>query len=278
MVRHHGSHRLSWFGQTDAPFLVPARTTSASARSEGQGRPPGRRGSRAFLDPREPGRTLPLRRALTGTSRARRASAARLLALVLGAVGVSAAARSAWCGPQKEFGVERAIDDAAGRFGLPPAWIRAVVRAESDGHLDAVSPKGAMGLMQLMPGTWRQMRAELGLGDDPFAPRDNLLAGAAYLRRLYDAYGSRGFLAAYNAGPGRYERHLSGEGELPAETVRYVVRVSSEISGLGQARAPAAWGWRGASLFPEPTANGARGLAVSRGASLFVDRETAVRP
>lgn len=270
--------RLSWFGPPDTPFLVPARTASASARSEGQGRPSGRRGLRAFLDPREPGRTLPIRRTLTGPSRARRASTARLLVALLAAAGLAAGPEGAWCAPASGAGVERAINEAARRFGLPSAWIQAVVRAESGGRADALSPKGAMGLMQLMPGAWREMRAELGLGEDPFAPRDNILAGAAYLRRLYDAYGWRGFLAAYNAGPGRYARHLAGGSPLPTETVRYVARVSAEITGLEQSRAPCGWAWRGSSLFPEMSPDGATDLASLRAASLFVDRETGGRP
>lgn len=272
------SHGLSWFGPPDAPFLVPARTASASARSEGQGRPPGRRGFRAFLDPREPGRTLLIRRALTGSSRARRASAARLLAALLAAASLAAEPQGASCAPSAGVGVEGAIDEAARRFGLPSAWIRAVVRAESGGRADALSPKGAMGLMQLMPGTWREMRAELSLGDDPFVPRDNILAGAAYLRRLYDAYGRRGFLAAYNAGPGRYARHLAGGGPLPAETVRYVARVSAEIAGPVSDPALAGRGWRGSSLFPEVSAGRPTDLAASRAETLLVDRQARVRP
>jgi hypothetical protein len=80
--------------------------------------------------------------------------------------------------------------------------------------------------MQVMPETFADMRAELGLGRDPFAVRDNILAGAAYLRRMFDRYGSPGFLAAYNAGPARWEAHLAGGRQLPAETVAYLVRLA----------------------------------------------------
>jgi hypothetical protein len=80
--------------------------------------------------------------------------------------------------------------------------------------------------MQVMPETFADMRAELGLGDDPFAVRDNILAGAAYLRRMFDRYGSPGFLAAYNAGPRRWEAHLAGGQPLPKETVAYLVRLA----------------------------------------------------
>jgi hypothetical protein len=86
-----------------------------------------------------------------------------------------------------------------------------------------------MGLMQIMPKTWASLRQQHGLGVDPYDPHDNILAGAAYLRKLHDRYGARGFLAAYNAGPGRYEDHLSGRRTLPAETVDYAMKVSRQI-------------------------------------------------
>src|SRR3546814_10577379 len=87
------------------------------------------------------------------------------------------------------------VAEAAQRFGIPEAWIRAVMRVESRGDVRAVSPKGAMGLMQLMPDTWANLRVRLGLGANPYDPRDNILAGAAYLREMHDRYGSPGFLA-----------------------------------------------------------------------------------
>ncbi|MHC2275667.1 hypothetical protein ACVME8_002278 [Bradyrhizobium diazoefficiens] len=114
------------------------------------------------------------------------------------------------------------VAEAAQRFGIPAAWIRAVMRVESNGDRRAVSPKGALGLMQLMPKTWADMRARYGFGRDPFDPHDNILAGAAFLRELHDRYGSPGFLAAYNAGPGRYEEFRDRHRPLPAETVAYV--------------------------------------------------------
>ena len=96
------------------------------------------------------------------------------------------------------------IAEAAQRFAIPEAWIRAIMRIESRGDRRAVSPKGAMGLMQLMPETWAALRARYGLGRDAFDAHDNILAGAAFLREMHDRYGSPGFLAAYNAGPRRY--------------------------------------------------------------------------
>ncbi|WP_244495058.1 lytic transglycosylase domain-containing protein [Bosea sp. Root483D1] len=122
------------------------------------------------------------------------------------------------------------IAEAAQRFGIPAPWIRAVMRIESAGDVRAVSAKGARGLMQITPTTWAELRAQLQLGADPFNPRDNILAGAAYLRELHDRYGSPGFLAAYNAGPGRYEEHLAGR-PLPAETRAYVAMLRPLIGG-----------------------------------------------
>lgn len=117
------------------------------------------------------------------------------------------------------------IAEASQRFGIPAAWIRAIIRAESAGDPHAVSSAGAMGLMQIMPQTWDELCAALALGNDPFVPRNNILAGTAYLRQMYDRYGSPGFLAAYNAGPGRYDEHLAGR-PLPAETQAYVAALA----------------------------------------------------
>jgi transglycosylase-like protein with SLT domain len=126
---------------------------------------------------------------------------------------------------QANDGYAPLVTEAAQRFSIPAAWIRAVMRVESSGDRRAVSPKGALGLMQLMPKTWADMRARYGLGRDPFDPRDNILAGAAFLRELHDRYGSPGFLAAYNAGPGRYEDFRDRHRPLPAETVAYVAAI-----------------------------------------------------
>jgi Transglycosylase SLT domain len=123
------------------------------------------------------------------------------------------------------------IAEASQRFRIPAAWIRAVMRAESAGVQRAVSPKGAMGLMQIMPDTWDELRIRYRLGKDSYNPRDNILAGTAYLRELHDRYGSPGFLAAYNAGPKRYEDYLSGKRSLPPETRAYVAALLPFVSG-----------------------------------------------
>jgi hypothetical protein len=121
------------------------------------------------------------------------------------------------------------VSEAASRFGIPALWIDAVMQAESFGDAAAVSPKGAMGLMQIMPRTWTELRGRYGLGADPYDPHDNILAGAAYLRELYDRYGTDGFLAAYNAGPGRYKAYLETGRALPSETPTYIAQVTRRI-------------------------------------------------
>ena len=123
------------------------------------------------------------------------------------------------------------IAEASQRFGIPAAWIRAVMRVESAGDVRAISRAGAMGLMQIMPDTWAALRSRLSLGNDPYDPRDNILAGAAYLREMHDRYGSPGFLAAYNAGPGRYDEYLADGRALPAETRAYVAALAPLVGG-----------------------------------------------
>jgi soluble lytic murein transglycosylase-like protein len=137
--------------------------------------------------------------------------------------------------PRAEVG--GAIAEAAQRFGLPGSWIRAVMRVESAFQPRAVSHAGAMGLMQVMPQTYAELRGRYGLGADPFHPRDNILAGAAYLREMYDRFGARGFLAAYNAGPARYQQHLIEGRPLPLETRAYVAKLTPAV---GAADAPPA--------------------------------------
>ena len=121
------------------------------------------------------------------------------------------------------------ITEAATRFRLPAVWIRAVMRTESAGDPRAISSKGAMGLMQIMPATWAELRARHRLGADPYNVRDNIIAGSGYIRELLDRYGSPGWIAAYNAGPGRYEDSLDGR-PLPAETRAYLAIVAPSVS------------------------------------------------
>ena len=83
--------------------------------------------------------------------------------------------------------------------------------------------------MQVMPETWAELSFRYELGSDPFDPHDNVLAGTAYLREMMDRFGSEGFLAAYNAGPKRYEEHLTSGRPLPDETQAYVTRLAPLI-------------------------------------------------
>ncbi len=133
------------------------------------------------------------------------------------------------------------ITEASQRYDVPDRWIRAVMKVESGGHeflagRPITSPVGAMGLMQLMPATYEEMRVENHLGDDPYDPHNNILAGTAYLRAMYDLYGVPGFLAAYNAGPRRLDAYLAGNASLPDETRRYVAMIAPAIAGTSPIR------------------------------------------
>ena len=140
-----------------------------------------------------------------------------------------ATARIASASPWSGF-----IAEAATRFDVPAAWIERVMAAESAGQTvlrgrPIRSPAGAMGLMQIMPATWIEMRARLGLGINPDDPHDNIMAGTFYLRLMYERFGFPGLFGAYNAGPRRYGAHLAGGARLPLETVAYL----AELSGAG---------------------------------------------
>ena len=133
------------------------------------------------------------------------------------------------------------IIEASTRFDVPDRWIREVMRVESGGKAyrngaPTTSPVGAMGLMQVMPQTYDTLRIRYNLGDDPYDPHDNILAGAAYIREMYDVYGSPGFLAAYNAGPKRLDDYFNRNRPLPDETRRYVAMIGPYIRDSAPAR------------------------------------------
>jgi soluble lytic murein transglycosylase-like protein len=148
----------------------------------------------------------------------------------------------------------RHVSEAARRFGIPDDWILRVMHVESRGNPRAVSRAGAMGLMQIMPATWTMLSARHGLGSDPFDVRANILAGAAYLRAMWDRYRSVSLmLVAYNAGPGRADAYAAGRHGLPAETLAYVARLAPALGSGVDRQAPIARNdppsWRDASLF-----------------------------
>ncbi len=123
------------------------------------------------------------------------------------------------------FGAEldRIIQEEAGRQAISPDLIRAVVKAESNGRPDARSKAGALGLMQLMPGTARELNVS-----DPLNPRENVRGGVQYLNQMAERYGDLDLaLAAYNAGPGAVKRY----GGVPPykETQDYIRKIRREL-------------------------------------------------
>lgn len=127
------------------------------------------------------------------------------------------------------------VEEASTRFGVPTSWIERVIRAESRGFTTLNgrpirSSAGAIGLMQLMPATWAEMRARLSLGVNPDDPHDNIIAGTFFLRLMYDRFGYPGLFGAYNAGPGAYAAFLAGRRRLPGETIAYLGSVGGGAS------------------------------------------------
>ncbi len=167
------------------------------------------------------------------------------------------------------------IKEAAAKFDVPDKWIREVMRQESGGKLYGrggqliTSGAGAMGLMQVMPGTYDELKARYSeLGDDPFDPRNNILAGTAYIREMYDIYGSPGFLAAYNAGPGRLDDYMTRNRTLPEETRRYVAAIGPRISGYSP-NTPSPGAQYAMNALPLQIPEGPRYPATRAGSSLF---------
>jgi soluble lytic murein transglycosylase-like protein len=148
----------------------------------------------------------------------------RIAALVLIAIGLVKPAFGAASDQWQPY-----ISEASQRFGIPENWVRSVIAAESGGDMKALSPKGAMGLMQLMPDTWEGLHSTYSLGPDPFDPKANILAGTAYLKAMFDRFGYPALFAAYNAGEGRYEEHLRTGTPLPEETRSYVAGIGKKL-------------------------------------------------
>jgi len=137
--------------------------------------------------------------------------------------------------------------EAASRSGLSADVILRVMMAESRGNPRALSPKGAGGCMQIMSATWTYLSVRYALGSNRFNPRMNMIGGALYLAELAARYGFPGAYAAYNAGPGRYERYAAGTAVLPVETIAYTARIGRTVPVPNAARLDQRW--QEASLF-----------------------------
>ena len=239
------------FAGTHSHPFVPLGDKTAGARSEGQGRPP----AGALRAPFTVASTLAGWRR-SGDGKTRRVAVLLLAGALFACAGSGVAvAQSA---PVARPAVDPYADhiaEASRRFGVPERWIRAVLRAESAGDVRAISSAGAMGLMQVMPDTWAALRVRYQLGRNPYDPRDNIMAGTAYLREMFDRYGEvTAMLAAYNAGPGRYDEHRSTGRRLPAETRAYVAALAPILGGDplpkdASSAPPIPADWRDAPLF-----------------------------
>ncbi|RRD21300.1 lytic transglycosylase domain-containing protein [Brucellaceae bacterium VT-16-1752] len=240
------------FAEKPSHPVVPLGHRTPGARSAGQGRPP----AGACALPLTAASTLAGWRQSGGRAILRYVGLLLAGVLALGACPVPVSAQAAPVAHANPFDPYAGfVTEASQRFGIPEHWIRAVLRAESAGDVRAVSPAGAMGLMQVVPDTWAGLRVRHGLGRDPYDPRDSIMAGAAYLREMWDRYGNvAAMLAAYNAGPGRYDEHRATGRRLPAETRAYVAAIAPVIGGAVAAETPAPApppppDWRAAPLF-----------------------------
>nr|WP_312826850.1 lytic transglycosylase domain-containing protein [Brucella anthropi] len=244
---------------------VPLVDRTAGARSKGQGRP----SAGATRAPLTAASTL------AGWRRSGEGSHAFIAILLLSGMAfvlASPVAGMAQSAPVASHPHVAHIAEASQRFGIPASWIMAVLRAESAGDVRAISSAGAMGLMQVMPDTWAALRVRYRLGRDPYDPRDNILAGTAYLREMYDRYGNVGaMLAAYNAGPGRYDEHLVPGRALPAETRAYVAAIAPQIAGPVMVATADPNAWRQAPLFVARSIDGRAADSVRPGDGSTVD-------
>jgi soluble lytic murein transglycosylase-like protein len=140
---------------------------------------------------------------------------------------------------------------------VPERWIREVMRQESGGRSDATSPVGAMGLMQVMPGTYDALRRRHGWATTPTSRATTSWPGAAYLREMHDRFGAPAFLAAYNAGPERVDAVLAGATVLPDETLGYLARVAPRLGMAAELPLPAtAYGWQRAGAYASADVGG----------------------
>jgi len=169
------------------------------------------------------------------------------------------------------------VHEAAVRFSFPEAWIRAVMQQESGGRQASAdgapitSSVGAMGLMQVMPGTYDLLRQPYALGPDPYDPRSNILAGTAYLKEMHARFGAPAFLAAYNAGPDRVDAYLNSSMVLPDETVSYVAAIGPRIGMAGSFGPGAYGGTYGTELAVSPASSDLANAAYAGGGMTWAD-------
>lgn len=193
---------------------------------------------------------------------------AALASLALAAPSASAAPSAV---PRGADACARHAPEAASRAGLPIDVILRVMHAESRGRPRAISHKGAMGCMQIMPGTWTYLTRRYGVGSDPWNPRMNMIGGALYLAEMVRQFGYPGGYSAYNAGPGRYQRHVRNGVPLPAETVAYTAQITGTAPGSYRApeagAAPLAPRWQDAGIFMVSSQAGPRSPAAHDGAT-----------
>jgi hypothetical protein len=151
---------------------------------------------------------------------------------------------------------EPIIAEASTRFAVPEAWIRRVIRSESGGRTTRngkpiTSSAGAMGLMQIMPGTYANLRRRYGIGANPYDPHDNIFAGTAYLRQMYERYGYPFLFAAYHAGSKRFDGFLFQGRALPRATLEYVnAIVPGSVSAMRTAAVDSKSLARDETIFP----------------------------
>lgn len=230
---------------------IPTRLRKADARSDGRRRPEGRRECAPSLT-------------AASTAASCHSTWTMLGVVVAVAVATCIVIHEANGEPLSETSssvadyLDEFIAEASERFGIPAAWIRAIIRVESGKDARIASRKDAIGLMQVMPERWTELRLRYALGANPSDPRDNILASTAHLREMYDRYGSKEFLAAYIMGPTRYDEHLKTAAPLPEETQAHVAVLAPLIEpGLkdvvGSTTRAKVISWRKAPLFVAQT-------------------------
>lgn len=196
------------------------------------------------------------RRRLASGGRRRAPFGRALLALAVLAAGPGAASPAA--SAIAAAPCARHAGEAAARARLDPGIVLRVMHVESRGRPRAISPKGAMGCMQIMPATWRYLTTRHALGTDPWDARMNMIGGALYLAELVARFGLPGAYSAYNAGPARYARHAATGAPLPRETILYTAALTGRApppAARGAMRAAAPARWQDASLFLAPATN-----------------------